>query len=317
LDFGRLGRFYHLGGGLPYFRPTNRLLKAGWETLSLKFWPIVALALLLIIIIVYQPDGLAQYQPAFAAIQLIDPHNTCTIDPSAATTSSFFVLLSAGLLTGFSHCAGMCGPLVGAFAARRRAARQELSTPLALFQSGRLTTYVLLGALVGGLGQTFGTITQTWQIFFSMTLGLLIMLVGLGLWGLLPMQRWIVSIKWAYFVSRWIKGLIAWPHPAAPFGLGLANGLLPCGAIYAVSLVAAMAGDPVKGAGVMFIFGLGTLPAMVGIGFSASRLSLHFRSQLHRVATALVMIIGLQLTLRGLALSGQISHVTIGGLMLW
>ena len=67
----------------------------------------------------------------------------------------------------------------------------------------------------------------------------------------------------------------------------------------------------------MLIFGLGTLPAMLGIGFSTSLLSVRLRSHLYRVAAILVVIVGLQLTMRGLALGGQITHGAIGGVMLW
>ena len=75
-----------------------------------------------------------QNEATFAAMNLIESNSTCTTDHISTTTTSFFVLLTTGLLTGLSHCVGMCGPLVGAFAMRRRAERQELSTPLVLFQ---------------------------------------------------------------------------------------------------------------------------------------------------------------------------------------
>jgi sulfite exporter TauE/SafE len=280
----------------------------------LKHWfaPAAAVMLLAIIIAI---QAHAQHGAAFAAIQLLD--KACTIDPAMGSGSRFFVLLSAGLLTGFSHCVGMCGPLAGTFAAHRRSARKEVSSALVLFQSGRLATYLILGAVVGGLGRVFMTIAYEWQILFSIILGLFVSLVGLGLWGLLPIQRWMASMKWAYLVSGWLKQLIVADHPAAPFGLGLANGLLPCGPVYALSLVAAVAGSSLAGALVMFVFGLGTLPAMFGFGFSASLLGRHLRGNLYRVAATLVVLMGLQLTLRGLALGGQISHVTIGSIMLW
>ena len=67
----------------------------------------------------------------------------------------------------------------------------------------------------------------------------------------------------------------------------------------------------------MLVFGLGTLPAMLGMGLSISHLSLRVRSGLYRVAAILVVIVGVQLALRGLALSGQVSHAAIGGVMLW
>ena len=232
-------------------------------------------------------------------------------------TTSFFALLGAGLLTGLSHCVGMCGPLVGAFTLRLRAEKKELSTPLVLYQTGRLTTYLVIGAIVGGLGHTLTPTIRSWQGVFSISVGFLMALLGLALLGFFPFQRWIAAVVPARLVSGWIKHLMNSTHPAAPFGLGLANGLLPCGSVYAMALLAAASGDPLKGVSVMLIFGLGTLPAMLGFGFSATLLSVKLRSHLFRAAAILIIIVGVQLSMRGLALGGQISHAAIGGVMLW
>ena len=265
----------------------------------------------------YEAEWAGQNRATFAAMNLIEPNSTCTTDHLSTTTASFFVLLTTGLLTGLSHCVGMCGPLVGAFAMRRRAERQEVSTPLVLFQMGRLTTYVLMGAVLGTTGYFLASIIRDWQGIISLSLGLLLALMGLSLLGLLPVQHWLTSVALTRTVSGWMKRLTNSSHPAAPFGLGLANGLLPCGPIYAMSLLAATSGNPLKGATIMLIFGLGTLPAMLGMGLSISHLSLRVRSGLYRVAAILVVIVGVQLALRGLALSGQVSHAAIGGVMLW
>lgn len=251
-------------------------------------------------------------------MSLVDSGSVCVADHSILSASSgFFVLLTAGLLTGLSHCVGMCGPLVGAFAMHRRTERKEISTPLALFQMGRLTTYVALGALVGSAGYLLASLIRDWQGLLSATIGLVTIVLGLSLLGLLPFQHWLASTGLARRVGTWIRRLITSNHPAAPYGLGLANGLLPCGPVYAMALLAAATGNPWRGAGLMLLFGLGTLPTMLGVGFSASLLSIGMRSYLYRVAAVLVVFVGLQLTMRGLALGGQIPHTAIGSVMLW
>jgi hypothetical protein len=68
---------------------------------------------------------------------------------------------------------------------------------------------------------------------------------------------------------------------------------------------------------VMLVFGLGTLPAMLGLGLSVSMFSLRLRSGLFQLAAVLVLLLGLQLSLRGLALNNAIPHLAIGGVMLW
>lgn len=231
----------------------------------------------------------------------------------------FFLLLTTGLLTGLSHCIGMCGPLVGAFALRRRSQRQEVSTPLLLFQTGRLTTYVLLGAglgLVGGLIEG-GAAWQGWQGGLSVIFGVLMVLLGLNLLKVLPLPSWLASLALARLVSGWLKYWLDSSRPAAPFALGLANGLLPCGAVYSLGVLAAASSDPLKGASIMLIFGLGTLPAMLGFGLSTVWLSVRWRSGFFRAAALLVVVVGVQLTLRGLAATGQLPHAAIGQVMLW
>jgi len=238
---------------------------------------------------------------------------------SLSPSAGFFLLLTAGLLTGLSHCAGMCGPLVSVFALRRRAARQEVAAPLAMFQLGRLTTYALLGAVMGAVGGVVNVaaVLRGWQGAFAVGLGAAMVALGLGLMGWLPTRRWLESAALTHAVTHRIGRLLTARHPAAPFGLGLANGLLPCGPVYAMSLLAAATGGSARGALAMFIFGLGTLPAMLGVGLSASALGARLRRGLFRAAALLVMLVGLQLTLRGLALSGLIAHTHLGGVMLW
>lgn len=231
----------------------------------------------------------------------------------------FFLLLTTGFLTGMSHCVGMCGPLVSAFVVRRRAVQQEVSSPLVLFQTGRLFTYALLGIVMGAVGSivNIAAMIRGWQGLFSVGLGIILVVIGLGLPGWLPSRGWLESASLARMVSGWMRRLVASEHPAAPFVLGSANGLLPCGAVYAMSLLAAATGNPLRGAMVMLVFGLGTLPAMLGIGLSVSMLSLRLRSSLFQLSAVLVVLLGLQLSLRGLALNNAIPHLAISGVMLW
>lgn len=233
------------------------------------------------------------------------------------TETHFFVLLGTGLLTGFSHCVGMCGPLLSAFVLRRRTLVTDISTPLVLYQTGRLTTYMCLGAIAGGLGAAFAALLRDWQGIFSVILGAAAIVLGLGLLGLLPARPGRLTVASLRRVGEWMQSRMTSTHPAAPFALGLANGLLPCGPVYAMLLLAALSGTPWQGTSLMFIFGLGTLPAMFGFAFATACLGLRLRERLYRMAATLIVLVGLQLTLRGLALHGQIPHLHIGGVMLW
>lgn len=239
--------------------------------------------------------------------------------PSVTASTNFFLLLAAGLLAGFSHCMGMCGPLVTTLIIRPQSTNRYTSTPLISYQVGRLTTYVVLGAIMGTAGSVVrvNVVGSGWQGDLSILIGGLMLLTGLSLWGVLPWLRRLEGAKFAHRVLGGMRRLFRSNHPVAPFALGLLNGLLPCGAVYALAFVAATSGDPVRGAMIMLAFGLGTLPAMLGVSWLVSRLAPGLRSHLYRFAAALVLIVGVQLTLRGLAVTGIVPHMTLVGIPLW
>ncbi|HJQ97730.1 MAG TPA: sulfite exporter TauE/SafE family protein, partial [Candidatus Polarisedimenticolaceae bacterium] len=58
-------------------------------------------------------------------------------------------------LAGSVHCAGMCGPLVPAYAAgpADRLSGRRRALAHACHAAGRLAAYVTLGALAGGMGR--------------------------------------------------------------------------------------------------------------------------------------------------------------------
>jgi sulfite exporter TauE/SafE len=97
-------------------------------------------------------------------------------------------------------------------------------------------------------------------------------------------------------------GLIARPTLTAQGLLGALNGLLPCGLVYVAGAGAAAAGSIPGGLAYMALFGLGTLPVMLGISLTGHLLPLSFRLQLARAMPAGVVLVAALLILRGLAL---------------
>ena len=202
------------------------------------------------------------------------------IDPSLA--GSAFVLG----LAGAGHCLGMCG---GIAAALNLGGQRSLAVTLS-YHSGRIMSYTLLGGL---LGLAAGSIDiAAWTIGLRYLAGLL--LVGMGLYignwwrgmALLeragarlwqPVQR--LSSRWLP-VRRWPQG----------FALGLCWGLMPCGLIYSSLAWAATAQDAAVSALMMFLFGLGTLPAMLATSLGADRLQGFLRRRGLKILIALLLI---------------------------
>jgi sulfite exporter TauE/SafE len=225
-------------------------------------------------------------------------------------------LFLSGLLGSLGHCLGMCGPLVTMFGVQFRARRLAGLPYHLLYHAGRLGVYALFGALVGGLSSALGLGDPLGKVagIVSLLLGLGIVLLGLGYLGWLPLGR----IEGA---GAWLSRAMGWAlrqgSSARVLMLGMLNGLLPCGLVYSALLMAASTGGPATGAAGMAVFGLGTLPALLVMGVGAGALSARVRQVFVRVAGVLIVVVGVQLTLRGLAAWGVVPHLRLGRLMLW
>jgi sulfite exporter TauE/SafE len=86
------------------------------------------------------------------------------------------------------------------------------------------------------------------------------------------------------------------------FGIGLLNGLLPCGLVYVAGAGAATAENFLRGVEYMIAFGLGTLPMMLAISLVGQKLQFALRFKLQRLIPVSLAIVGALLLLRGLAL---------------
>jgi sulfite exporter TauE/SafE len=231
-------------------------------------------------------------------------------------TNLYAALLLAGFLGSLGHCLGMCGPLVMMVGVRFKAQRASALPNHFLYHGARISVYALLGAIVGGVGSLLGLGSRLSGLggAISLLLGVGIVVFGLGYLGYLPLGR----VEGA---GRWLNRLMNWAlkqgGSAGLIGLGLTNGLLPCGLVYSALLIAASSGGALPGALGMFLFGISTIPALLVVGVGAGALSVHTRQTLARVAGLLILVLGLQLTLRGLAGLGVMSHQRLGGMMLW
>ena len=140
----------------------------------------------------------------------------------------------AGIAFGFVgsvHCVGMCGPLAMSLPGAGRARWRFLGERL-LYNLGRVVTYTLLGAAFGALGLLVAL--AGYQQWLSLTIGVVMVLSVLVPW----VQRRVGQLEqWpARFMRRVlapIKTLYQRGGAVAMLGVGLLNGFLPCGFVYA------------------------------------------------------------------------------------
>jgi len=202
------------------------------------------------------------------------------------------MMLAMGF-TGSLHCIGMCGGLVSAVSMNRK---QVWWSGLFVYQIGRVSTYALLGLLVGLSGAALSSFGgEMVQHLMAGIAGVLMIVFALNLAGWLPdplrhFGMW-ASRKTglAPLAARVSAGsrMVGW------YAFGLVNGLLPCGLVYAALSLALAAGNAVSATLMMASFGLGTIPAMMFVPSMFHNMTPTLRQTSMRMAAALIMLMGL------------------------
>jgi sulfite exporter TauE/SafE len=233
-----------------------------------------------------------------------------------SASTAYGALLLSGFLGSLGHCLGMCGPLVLMIGLQARA-RGMVGAPIhVLYHGSRIAVYAGLGVAAGTLGSLLGLGASLNHVagVVSLALGLGVVVFGLGYLGWLPLGKIEGGGAW---LERAMSRALERGGRGGILLLGALNGLLPCGLVYSALLVAATTGGPLPGALGMVLFGLGTLPALLIVGMGAGALSPRVRQTLGRVAGVVIVLVGLQLIMRGLAALGVVPPLRLGGLVLW
>lgn len=199
-------------------------------------------------------------------------------------------------LAGSLHCAGMCGPLMLALPAAGPSRMGFVAGRMA-YQVGRVLTYTLLGVGFGLLGRSLAVIgLQRWVSLAAGVLMLAGLAAALPRGAALPvfgMVRWLKSAAGALLRRRTLGSLAL---------LGALNGLLPCGLVYAAAAGATSMGSWTEGIAYMALFGLGTVPMMLGLSLSSRSIPAAWRLHWQRLVPVSLAVVATLLILRGLAL---------------
>ena len=225
-------------------------------------------------------------------------------------------LFLTGVLGSLGHCLGMCGPLVIMATLQFKSRGLRVLPSFVSYHAARAAVYAALGALAGGIGSLLGLGHRLTLLAggVGLVLGMAVIVLGLGYLGWLPFGRIESANAW---LTRAMSGTLRrrgrWGAPM----LGALNGLLPCGLVYSSLLVAAGTGSAAHGALGMLVFASGTVPALLGVALGAGALRLRPRAYMARAAGVLIVIVGIQLALRGSAGLGVVPHLMLGSFMVW
>lgn len=211
------------------------------------------------------------------------------------------LLLLIGFLTSF-HCVGMCGPLILGYAAKNAKTGHSPHTAHFLYGIGKTISYTAIGALFGGFGAIIAFTPYT-QGAVGIAAGLFLMLFGLHMLEVFSALSHF-QFKVPTIVMRFV-GMEYRKH-SNPLIIGLLNGLMIiCGPLQAMYVLAAGSGSWAQGAAMLFFFGIGTLPLLLGFGFLTSVLSNNLTPKLLKASGVIMMALGLIMLNRGLAVIGD------------
>ena len=220
--------------------------------------------------------------------------------PKLSHDMGYGLLFLIGFLTSF-HCVGMCGPLILGYVAKNATEGRKSYGAHLLYGLGKTLSYTVIGAMFGAFGAVVA-FTPYAQGAVGAAAGIFLILFGLHMLEVFPALSHF-QFKTPKFVMRFVGK--EYRKHSNPFIIGLLNGLMIiCGPLQAMYVMAAGTGSWTQGAAILFFFGIGTLPLLLGFGFLTSLLSANLTPKLLKASGLVVMILGAIMLNRGLAVTG-------------
>ncbi|RXR23491.1 sulfite exporter TauE/SafE family protein [Flavobacterium stagni] len=210
-----------------------------------------------------------------------------------------YTALLLGIISSL-HCVGMCGPIAMMLPVdRTNPSRKALQ--ILVYHLGRLTAYGLLGLVFGLLGRGFYLAGM--QQHLSITVGVLMIVVAVVPEKVLarynfskPVYKVIAAIK-SHLGQQFKRKSVD-----ALFTIGLLNGFLPCGMVYAALFGALAMPNLMSSMSYMFLYGLGTVPLLSAVVYASQWISMPVRQRIQKLIPVVAVCIGLLFIVRGLGL---------------
>lgn len=216
-----------------------------------------------------------------------------------------YLALSMGLLSSF-HCIAMCGPIALALPVQKGNKFQQFAG-LAFYNFGRTFTYAALGIALGSLGSSFAWLG--YLRYLSILSGTLMLLYVL--WPARLDTYFHPPKFWQKFIQHLKKQMgeiLRSRKMQSGFLLGILNGLLPCGLVYLALISSIATGNALNGGFYMLMFGIGTLPAMMAVGFFKQWFSISLRTSIRKLTPYMLTLVGIVLIMRGILIQYPVNN---------
>jgi sulfite exporter TauE/SafE len=201
--------------------------------------------------------------------------------------AALFWLLATMGFTGTLHCAAMCGPL----ALLAGGSPKDRGASVLLYLMGKASSYVLLGAVAGALGEVVvrSTPLGLGGRFVAIAGGAVLLMVALHSFGVIRHSH--AGLGWLARISAGLAALAAEGGLGGKLLLGTANGFLPCPMTYSFLAIAAASGSPLVGAIAMGILAVTTALPLALIAFAGGSIARLRVFRLPQLSGAVMLLI--------------------------
>lgn len=201
-------------------------------------------------------------------------------------------------LVGSVHCAGMCGGFVCFYSGSASGSDAAALRAHAMYNVGRLISYLTLGAAAGALGAGVSRAGVLIGVGHAAAMLSGALMIGWAI-STIAAQRGVsigtlhAPVAWQRALGRVLQAVRHQPMSVRAALTGLFTTLLPCGWLYVFVATAGGTGSVRSAMTMMAVFWLGTVPALVAVGVGAQTVLAPFRRRLPAFSAAVVLVMGL------------------------
>ena len=217
---------------------------------------------------------------------------------SLSSASSVFTFFGFGLLAGVSSCAALVGGIILSMSKQwndlyyKEQSTSKKLQPHIMFNAGRLISYIVLGGVLGLIGNRLQISPQI-TAYLVVAISLLMIALGLQMLGVKAFAKFQLTAPKS--ATRYIANENNFRAKYAPFIMGALTFFLPCGFTITAQSLALLSGNAFTGAAIMGAFALGTIPMLLFIGLSSVKFNSkpHLAERFSKIAGFLVLFFAL------------------------
>jgi len=216
--------------------------------------------------------------------------------PVITSQTSDILIFVVGLFTGL-HCVGMCGSFIIGYTTNDAEQSHSVFRSHLLYGAGKTLSYAMFGMLFGFVGSLFRITPMISGISLGIA-GLFLILYGLNMLNIFKYLKF-VRIKLPIAFTRYFSKRSS--QSRSPFFIGFFSGfILGCGPLQVMYVMAAGNGSAFEGAKILTLFGLGTLPALLGFGLLTRMLSNKMTRRFIHASGIILIVLGSMMLNKGL-----------------